>query len=236
MAQALKEPTVGAPKPERRTANRAMLVLAVIAALVVGNTPIVRWVLYPLRLFVTFLHEACHAVAALATGGHVYSITVGFDAGGLTQSEGGWGFLIASAGYVGTALLGAAMLMWGTRPRRVRPALVLLALASVAVAIFFARNVVGVGTGLVMGIVLIAASKMRPIPMTYLYQFLAVQISLNAFSDLLAAWFLNGQGVRTDAALMAQITHVPGGLWIVVWMVISLLATYGALRYVWSGK
>ena len=72
--------------------------------------------------------------------------------------------------------------------------------------------------------------------MTFLYQFLAVQISLNAFSDLLAAWFLNGHGARTDGALMAQITHIPGGLWIVGWIAISLLATYFALRCVWSGK
>jgi hypothetical protein len=114
--------------------------------------------------------------------------------------------------------------------------LVLLGLGSAAAAVLFARNLLGVATGLGMGMVLIGVSRARPMPMVFLYQFLAVQISLNAFSDLLAAWFLNSNGVLTDAALMAQATHVPGAAWILIWMSISLIAVCSALRHVWSGK
>src|SRR5919199_4444095 len=71
------------------------------------------WVLaYPFKLFVTFIHEGGHALAAVLTGNSVRSLSVAFDGSGLTETyvaPGGTfaGFFISSAGYLGAPAFGA---------------------------------------------------------------------------------------------------------------------------------
>ena len=48
------------------------------AALVLWDT----FLVYPFRLFVVFLHEISHGLAAVATGGRIVSIGLSFDEGG----------------------------------------------------------------------------------------------------------------------------------------------------------
>jgi len=67
-------------------------------------------VVYPLRLFVTFIHELGHGVAALATGGEFVRFELQSSGAGLAYSAGGIQPIIIAAGYVGTALFGAALL------------------------------------------------------------------------------------------------------------------------------
>src|ERR1044071_2305533 len=66
------------------------------------------WVLtYPFQLFVTFIHEGGHALAAVLTGNSVQSLSVAIDTSGLTETitpaEGSFfsRMLISSAGYLG---------------------------------------------------------------------------------------------------------------------------------------
>src|SRR4051812_6409780 len=76
------------------------------------------WVLsYPFQLFVTFIHEGGHALAAVLTGNSVRSLSVALDTSGLTETllpQGGGFFsrmLISSAGYVGAIAFGALLLL-----------------------------------------------------------------------------------------------------------------------------
>jgi hypothetical protein len=64
---------------------RAVLILAVlfIAVWVGWDTPLV----YPIKIFVVFLHELGHALAALLTGGQVVSIQIFPDESGLTTTR-----------------------------------------------------------------------------------------------------------------------------------------------------
>ncbi len=62
-----------------------MLALAGVVAMTVWASPLV----YPIRLFVTLMHELSHAVAAIATGGQVDSIALFPGAGGLAWTRGG---------------------------------------------------------------------------------------------------------------------------------------------------
>ena len=48
------------------------------AALLLWDT----FVVYPFRVFVVFLHEISHGLAAVATGGSIVSIGLSFDEGG----------------------------------------------------------------------------------------------------------------------------------------------------------
>lgn len=73
---------------------------------------------YPLRLFVTLVHELAHGLAALATGGSFLRFEVTRYGAGLAYTSGGSRFLIIQAGYLGTALFGAALLILANRTRR----------------------------------------------------------------------------------------------------------------------
>ena len=73
--------------------------------------------LTPLKIFVVFIHEASHALATVLTGGRVVSMVVTPWESGYVQSVGGSPLLIASAGYVGSALFGGVMLLCAGRQR-----------------------------------------------------------------------------------------------------------------------
>ena len=96
----------------------ALLVLGVAAAWALWLSPL----LVPFRLFVTLIHEFGHALAAVLTGGHVLEIMVRLDGSGLTLVEGGNLFITASAGYLGSSLFGAALLLAADVSVRIVPA------------------------------------------------------------------------------------------------------------------
>ena len=90
--------------------RRLLLPLALAAAaLLLWGT----FVVYPFRLFVVFLHEISHGLAAVATGGSIVSIGLSFDEGGVCLTRGGWPFLILNAGYLGSLSWGALFLLLG---------------------------------------------------------------------------------------------------------------------------
>jgi hypothetical protein len=104
--------------------------------------------LYPLRLLVTMYHEAGHALAALATGGDVSQFVVRPDASGVVFSRGGYRPLVISAGYVGTALLGALLVVFARTPDLVRGTLFVLGAATATSALL-----IGFGLGSWHGLV-----------------------------------------------------------------------------------
>ena len=72
---------------------------------------------YPLRLFVTMIHELSHGLAAVLTGGSFLHFEVTKYGAGLAYTSGGSRFVIIQAGYVGTALFGALLLFAANRVR-----------------------------------------------------------------------------------------------------------------------
>src|SRR5262245_46120275 len=91
----------------RRALTIALIAFAIV--FVLWNVPQLDFILYPVRLFVTFVHESGHALAALLTGGHVGGLTVLPDGSGYTLTSGGSRLLILPAGYLGAALFGALL-------------------------------------------------------------------------------------------------------------------------------
>jgi hypothetical protein len=73
--------------------------------------------LLPLKVFTVYIHEACHALAALLTGGTPVALSVRLDESGVTQSLGGFFPLVSAAGYVGTACLGALLIALSRQPQ-----------------------------------------------------------------------------------------------------------------------
>src|SRR5688500_10187092 len=90
-------------QPQRRTsarffaANRSRSLRGALFC------PFAEILTYPFRLFVTFIHEGGHAIAALLTGNSVESLSIATNASGETYTSRGGVFsqvFVASAGYL----------------------------------------------------------------------------------------------------------------------------------------
>ena len=67
-------------KPSTNTANdraKRYLVISIVASLICWYLPVLSALLYPIRLFVTIVHEFCHALVAILTGGKFLSEDLG---------------------------------------------------------------------------------------------------------------------------------------------------------------
>lgn len=231
-----------------------MLLAATALTVVLWFIPYADYLVYPIRLFVTFVHEGSHALAAVVTGGSVASLTVLSDGSGAVYSApSGWfgTVLTSSAGYLGTTLFGVAML-WLIR-RSVSPHKVLFgcgAFVGVMTIVFgivspvfnflsvqvpFSSLAFTVAAGLLLTGALIGLSVYSGARVaSFAVAFLAVQCLLNALSDLKTVFLLNaplvGSDIQTDAANMAAATLIPGFIWVIVWIAISLAMIVVGLR------
>ncbi len=231
-----------------------LLLIATIITLALWFIPYAEYMVYPIRLFVTFIHEGSHALVALLTGGAVQSLTVMSDGSGVVYSaSSSWlsGLLTSSAGYLGTTLFGVLMLV--LIRKSVSPNKVLVAsgiLVGVLTLVFgtfspvfnfMTLNVtlssvlftIFVGTVLTAG--LIALGKFASLKVAnFAVAFLAIQCLLNALSDLKTLFFINaplvGSDLQNDATNMANATGIPGFAWVIIWILISVVMISFGLR------
>jgi len=231
-----------------------LLLVATIITIALWFLPYGDLIVYPIRLFVTFIHESSHALVAVLTGGAVQSLTISADTSGLTYSapSGFFGaMLTSSAGYLGTTVFGVLMLYLIRRrfsPNKILTAegifvavmLVVFTIISplfnflslqVAVSSLLFTLVTGIALAAVLVVLGLFASQRVA---SFAVAFLAVQCLLNSVSDLKTLFLVNapfsGSDIANDAANMANATHLPGILWVVIWIGISLFMISIGLR------
>jgi hypothetical protein len=210
-------------------APRRRLVLPLllgVAFVVLFDSPFV----YPFRLFVVFLHEVSHAIAAVLTGGRVVSIGLGADEGGVCVTRGGWPFVILNAGYLGSLLWGAAFLRLGERPRNAPAVLGVIGAVTLVAAALYVRTPFGlaytVGAGLVL---LLVAAKLPAGASEVLLAAIGAMSVLYAVADITSD-VLRRYAAQSDAAALARLTHVPAVVWGVLWIALSLAVLAALLR------
>jgi hypothetical protein len=198
--------------------------------------PFAEVVAYPIRIFVTILHEAAHAVMAWATGGSVSSIRVSSDGAGMTVTQGGSLLVISSAGYIGTMAYGAGLLLLCRKPQQARVALAITALFIGAISLGLVRPVGSSGFLLGFGLSIAGvgiAIFTSPRRAQFLTGFLGVESCLNALFDLKALVYLStGTDVKTDARNLQELTHIPAVVWAILWTLVALALLFLALRRV----
>jgi hypothetical protein len=205
-----------------------VLLGASAATIVLWYIPFAGLVTYPIRLLVTYVHEICHASAALLTLGSPLSIAIFPDGSGLTVWTGGLRLVVQGAGYTITPLVGAALLLLSARKATVRPALIALGATLVGAAVVLGDGLLAWLAGLTLGPALVGAGALAPLRVArFCLSFLGVQCVLNALGDLQTMFFLSAtsSGVATDAHLMAEATGglVPPTLWALLWISLSLV-------------
>lgn len=218
--------------------------------------PVAAYVVYPLQLFATFIHESSHALATLLTGGTVMSLTVSPDGSGVVWSQGtGFSLLVmSSAGYIGTTAFGTALLVWMRWGWSSRIALYasagLIAIMTIAFGLLapfwnllervtLLSVVFTVFSGAVLAVGLAAVAKFASLKWAnFALAFLAVQCLLNAFFSLKDLFFVSASSSHpNDAANMALATGIPSLVWVGLWIIISLIMiSVGVRLYASKGK
>jgi Peptidase M50B-like len=231
------------------------LLIATAISVVLWFIPYAEVLTYPFRIFVTFIHEGGHAIAALLTGNSVESLSVAMNASGETYTTQGGLFsqvFISSAGYLGSMLFGALLLILIRKSVAAR-----LVLLGSAILVFALTMIYGLfkplfvsgawagipftlfaGLFLTVALFLIARFSSRKVA-SFFVSFLAVQCVLNALFDLKTVFFLSapfGAVVPTDAVNMARSTGVPAIFWAVMWIVLALGILWFAMRMYVAGR
>lgn len=238
-----------------------LLVVATFVTIALWFIPFAEYLVYPIRLFVTFIHEGSHALAAVLTGGSVQSLTIASDGSGAVYSApSGWfgALLTSSAGYLGTTVFGVLMLVLIRRSVSPHKILVIsgafVGLMTIVFGVlspvfnFLSLNVAfssvlfTIFAGLLLAAGLLALGKFSSYRVaSFAVAFLAIQCLLNSLSDLKTVLFVNaplmGSNIQNDATNMANATGIPGFLWVVIWIIISVvMITLGLRLYAVSKK
>jgi hypothetical protein len=226
----------------------AITMIAAVLAYLLWNVDALSPLMYPCRLFVTYVHEAGHSLMALLTGGKVLGFTVSSNGSGLATTSGGTRALILPAGYLGAAFFGAVLFyILNTRPYA-RTISIILGIGLVVFTLMYARPdqdgapialLVGLLAGL--GLVGLGWKVGREINLLVL-NVLAIITALNAVLDIVyltkftrvndAICDQRGAAINDAAAFTCDVARgIPPVVWAFLWAGIAVAMMGAALYY-----
>ena len=191
------------------------------------NTPVVL----PLKFLVVFMHELAHGLAALLTGGSIENISLSAQQGGHAITRGGNSFVILSAGYVGSLLIGMALLVTALNTQADRAVLGFCGVIILAVTALYIRDWFPLIFCTITGVSMLAIARyldhtindlmLRIIGLTSL-----IYVPYDIFDDTIAR-----SGLRSDAYMLSEKFGGPTMLWGGLWLVLSITVIILCLRY-----
>jgi hypothetical protein len=228
------------PAHPESAAQEKFLLVALLGTLILWNVPYGWTILYPFKIFATWLHESSHALLMVLLGAGLDRLEIFRDTSGLAHPALGVTAVaqavISSAGYMGTAFFGALFLILARTERGARWILVGIGAAMAVTAALAVRNTFGVVAIASEAAVLLGLARWGgPRTAGFLVNFLAAQSCINALLDIRVLFggtlLVDGQPrVQSDAD---QVSHVVGGppaLWATLWLVWSFALFFVALR------
>lgn len=176
--------------------------------------------MFPFKIFVIFLHEASHALTALLTGADVLELSLNPNEGGHVTARGGNLFLIASAGYLGSLILGASFFIFALKTNADRILVAILGIVMLVLTAFYIRDLFPVVFCVGGGAFLLLSARflnrdindllLRLIGLTSM-----IYVPYDIFSDTLAR-----SEQLSDARILAEnfggTTVMWGGLWLLI--------------------
>ena len=229
------------------------LAVALLGSLVLWNLPFGGLLLYPFKLLATWLHELSHGLMMLITGAGLDHVLIYRDTSGLAYAQSSAGpvgaTLIAAAGYMGTPLWGAALLVSTPTAKSARIALLVFAALLIGTAIAVVDNNFGAwAIGAIGGVFALCAIVLPPRWRVATAHFIAAQACVNALLDIRV--LLRTSQVIDGRELLCDDTHTSGcsdahnmasytfgtnaqwGVytWAAIWLAWSLVVLFVALR------
>ena len=206
------------------------LLLIFIGIVFLWNTLFV----YPLKIFVVFMHEVSHGLAAIATGGRIVEIEINPQQGGHALTQGGSRFWTLTAGYLGSLLWGGLILLLAARTRFDKAISILIGIGMVAISIGFGESTFTYLFGIGFGVALIAIGFYLPEAVNdWILRIIGVTSFLYAILDIKSD-VLDRSNLRSDARMLSEVTGIPTEVWGILWIIIAIGLTLWFLYL--SGK
>lgn len=187
--------------------------------------------MYPLKLFVVFMHEVSHGLAAIATGGEIVTIEVNQNQGGMALTKGGSRFWTLTAGYLGSLLWGGIILLLAARTHLDKGVSVLIGIGMIVISIGFGSDVFTYIFGIGFGVVLILFGIFLPeVVNDWILRIIGVTSCLYAILDIKSD-VLDRSHLQSDARMLSEeigvfSTEVWGILWIFIAIVLTIWFIY----------
>ena len=180
------------------------------------------FLVFPIKLFVVFLHESSHALTILLTGGSISEISLGFDLGGKITAEGGNDILIASSGYLGSLFFGLLIYLVAEMQKIRRYVYFSLALLFLIILLISAPTLEFILIGLItIGLLVVFGFFVRirlvKIFVKAISLVSAIYVLIDVKEDMLA------QDFSSDAQIMAALIGVNQLIVSLIWLVISVV-------------
>lgn len=209
---------------------RMLAILAIYFGLTYYGGDVGRRILYPIRLFVTFLHEFGHALGAVLTGGWVEEVQINQDGSGWTRTANGNRPITIMGGYLGSAIFGNILFFVGARLKwMVKPMVAILIIAMLVTAFywynsFFTTSVL-VLFSLALGVIGLKTDLGNEILM-----FLGLASVLFIIQDF-------NVGPRSDLKAYEEVMVVlPAQVWMYIWLGVAILMLYFNLRLLFKSS
>ena len=194
--------------------------LAIVISIVIGLVPYARTIIYPFALFATWAHEMGHGIGGIITGNEFVDLELYRSLGGQARIAGADGIsqvIVSSLGLIGPAVLGAIVMIAGSRERTAPYVLVALSIIVVLSTFLWVRNMFGFISMLAIGAVLgLAARFAPPTGRIILTQLLAIQLALSAWSTrdyLFIKGFERDGFQNSDTQNIAEELFLPYWFW-----------------------
>jgi hypothetical protein len=213
----------------------AAFLVAVAVSVTLGLVPVGQKIIYPFALFATWAHEMGHGVGALITGNSFRELELYSSLGGqaLIAGASGWSQVAVSAlGLIGPAVLGAAVMVAGSRVATAPYVLSALAGLVALSTLIWIRNGFGFAAMLTIAAALAAAARFAsPMVRVVLAQLLAIQLALAAWSS---RDYLFISGFERNGFQKSDTQRIADELWLPYWFWGGLLGLLSVAILSWA--
>lgn len=212
--------------------NLKLIIFSGVLSLIIYKLPFGNLILFPFKLFVTYLHEASHGLSAILTGGELLSFTMKLDTSGLAWTSGGIRPIVISAGYLGSSIWGCLLLLASLERGYEKKVLMALSLFFFIFSLLYARSFVSFFSGMFFGSVMFGLTKIKQSSFLSIFlMFLSVQVCFNSIDNIFDLLFFPS-GVPTDAQSMSEYFYgiFPPILVALSWLIISGLMFFFTLK------
>lgn len=203
--------------------------LALIVAVVFAfwSTPLIT----PLKILIVFFHEISHGLAAYFTGGSIESITFSTGQGGAAWTRGGNIFIVLSAGYVGSLLIGVLIFFIALKTKLDRVLMAGLGIGLLVITMLYVRDGFAIGFAVISGVTMLLCARFlgeaaNDLVLRIIGLSSMIYVPYDIFDDTILR-----SGERSDAFMLAERFGGTAMIWGGIWLLVSLAVIAGSVRY-----
>lgn len=209
----------------------SLLLFAVIISLIFFDSKL----LFPIKIFIIIFHEINHVFAGIISGGEPKYLTFDLNLSGKTLIEGGSQIFIASAGYLGSIVIGSLLFVSSFSNRFRKWYLNILAIIIFLTTVNLIKGELQIFIGLLVSVTLFLISKYLPENiLKFFLQYVGLISCLYVITDIKEDLLIKNIRV-TDTQILEYLTGVSAQIWGIIWLFIAL-GVFGFLLKFYFGK